>query len=185
MRLDNQRYEDLKQEVANMFTDYNIKGVPINAFELAEKIGLTVIPYSKLLPEQQKGALKFSEDGFSIEQENQWIIYYNDCGRNSARINQTIMHEIAHYLLGHTGDMGPEEEAEAAFFAKYALVSPPLIHCLVESKTMLEVKDYFEISYEAARIAIGNYQKWKYYGPKSFTKYELQILKQLDVIPSY
>ena len=41
------------------------------------------------------------------------------------------MHEVGHYALGHIKE-GDEEEAEAEFFAKYALAPPPLIHNMVE-----------------------------------------------------
>ena len=35
MRLKNETYEYIKQAVADMFVTYDIKGIPINAFEVA------------------------------------------------------------------------------------------------------------------------------------------------------
>ena len=49
MRLKNETYEYIKQAVADMFVTYDIKGIPINAFEVAIKIGLNIIPYSSSL----------------------------------------------------------------------------------------------------------------------------------------
>ena len=38
MRLSDETYEYIKQAVADMFVDYDIKGMPISAFEIAIKI---------------------------------------------------------------------------------------------------------------------------------------------------
>ena len=79
MRLSDETYEYIKQAVADMYTYYNIKGIPINSFEVALKIGITVIPYSDLDERSQIDAINYNEDGFSIESnDGKWIIYYND-----------------------------------------------------------------------------------------------------------
>ena len=70
MRLENERYEEIKQTVIDTFIEYDIKCVPINAFEMAIKMGLKVIPYSALEKEQLEACLKFSTDGFSVEMKN-------------------------------------------------------------------------------------------------------------------
>ena len=78
MRLNDETYEYIKQEVANMFVEYDIKGTPISSFEVAIKIGLTVIPYSALNRKARRKAISYSEDGYSLETNNgEWIIYYN------------------------------------------------------------------------------------------------------------
>lgn len=181
MRLSDETYEFIKQTVADMFVDYDIKGVPICAFEIAVKIGLTVIPYSALDATKQFEALKYSTDGYSVEMPNgEWVIYYNDATKKYERINQTIMHEIGHYLLGHT-EAGEKEEAEAKFFAKYALASPVLIHNMKTEKTVENIMGEFEIGYQAAMIALDNYYKRLTYGPKDYVIYERQILMQLEI----
>ena len=97
MRLNDETYEYIKQEVANMFVEYDIKGTPISSFEVAIKIGLTVIPYSALNRKARRKAISYSEDGYSLETNNgEWIIYYNDIDKDYSRINQTIMHEVGH-----------------------------------------------------------------------------------------
>lgn len=181
MRLSDETYEYLKQEVANIFTFYDIKGIPISSFEVAMKIGLSVIPYSALAQNKQKEALLRNEDGYSVETNSgEWIIYYNDFRKDYTRINQTIMHEIGHYILGHTDD-GLEEEAEAKFFAKYALVSPPLIHNLIKDKTVENIMKVFDVGYRAAVIALENYRKWFDYGEYDYVVYEKQIMEQLEI----
>ena len=181
MKLSNEAYENIKQAVADMLVDYNIKGVPINAFEVAIKIGLTVIPYSALSASKRKESLRYSVDGYSVEGlDGSWTIYYNDFRKDFSRINQTIMHEVGHYILGHTKE-GPQEEAEAKFFAKYTLASPPLLHNMKAARTVENVMNSFAIGYQAANIALDNYQSWLIYGPIEYVAYERKILCQLEI----
>lgn len=180
MRLNDETYEYIKQEVANMFVDYDIKGTPISSFEVSIKIGLTLIPYSALDMKVRKKAMKYSEDGYSVETNNgEWIIYYNDVTKDYSRINQTIMHEVGHYILGHITE-GNEEEAEAKFFAKYALASPVLIHNMKEEKTVENVMNAFAIGYQAATYALNYYRKWLQCGFTDYAIYECKILGQLE-----
>lgn len=177
MRLSDETYEEIKQAVADMFVDYDIKEVPLCSFEVAIKIGLTVIPYSAKWIE----AIEYSEDGYSLEtNESEWIIYYNDEDKDYSRINQTIMHEIGHYILGHIEE-GEIEEAEAKFFAKYALASPPLIHNMKKEKTTENVMEAFDIGYMAACYALQYYRKRMKYGEREYVSYEIQILEQLEI----
>ena len=181
MRLSDETYEEIKQAVADMFVDYDIKEVPLCSFEVAIKIGLTVIPYSALDSAKWIEAIEYSEDGYSLEtNESEWIIYYNDEDKDYSRINQTIMHEIGHYILGHIEE-GEIEEAEAKFFAKYALASPPLIHNMKKEKTTENVMEAFDIGYMAACYALQYYRKRMKYGEREYVSYEIQILEQLEI----
>lgn len=185
MRLSNETYEYIKQEVANMFIDYDIKGTPISSFEVAIKIGITVIPYSALNRAKRMSAIEYSGDGYSIEtNEGEWIIYYNDITKDYSRINQTIMHEVAHFILGHVAE-GETEEAEAKFFAKYALASPVLIHNMRENKTVENIMENFAIGFQAANYALNYYNKWLRFGAADYLAYELQILTQLEINAAY
>ncbi len=180
MRLSDETYEYIKQAVADMFVDYDIKGTPISSFEVVIKIGLTVIPYSALSRKAKRKAMRYSKDGYSIEMnDGEWIIYYNDLDKDYSRINQTIMHEVGHYILGHIAE-GEEEEAEAKFFAKYALASPVLIHNMKEEKTVENIMDNFAIGFQAANYALNYYRKRINFGSAYYTNYELQILQQLE-----
>ncbi len=181
MRLENEQYEEIKRTVIDTFIEYDIKCIPINAFEMAIKMGLLVIPYSSLSEEKSEAALRISKDGFSTESDNSdWIIYYNDMCRNYGRINYTIMHEIGHYSLGHLKD-GAEEEAEANFFAKYALAPPPLIHNMGININPFSIMNTFELSYEAAVYAYGYYNNWLEYGGVEYTRYEIDMLKLFNI----
>ena len=181
MRLSDDSYERIKQAVADMFVDYDIKGVPISSFEVAVKIGMTVIPYSSLSIRQKEAALYYSSDGFSIETNfSEWIIYYNDVDKDYSRINQTIMHEVGHFILGHV-ENGEIEEAEAKFFAKYALASPALIHNMKAEKNVENIMASFDIGYKAACYALDYYRKWLKYGAVDYVIYEQKMLTQLEI----
>ena len=184
MRLDDKQYEEIKQIVSDTFVEYDVKSIPINAFEIAYKMGLKVVPYSSVASKKREACEMFTNDGFSVEFGNgDWVIYYNDSCNNYGRISQTVMHEIGHYALGHI-ESGDEEEAEASFFAKYALAPPPLIHRLYgmigASISVDLIMKQFDISYTAAENALRYYQMWITYGNEAYTDYEIQILDQFD-----
>lgn len=61
--LSDDRYEEIKRIIVNLFMRYHIKCIPVNGFELATKMGVTVIPYSAIAEEKRYLLLKKSEDG--------------------------------------------------------------------------------------------------------------------------
>lgn len=176
--LSHARYEEIKQIVVDLFVKFNVSCVPVNSFELATKMGVTVIPYSAI-PENKRGLLlKRSEDGFVAEKTiNEWYIYYND-KKDYGRINNTIMHEIGHIVLDHSEDSELAEK-EVKFFAKYALVPPVLVHKLKLDNPQ-DIANTFEVSYEAACYALNYYRKWLTYGNEDYTDYELRLLWLFD-----
>ena len=129
MRLSDERYEEIKAEVIDLFIRYDVRCIPISGFELAMKMNIILAPYSSLSEEQRNAALEISSDGFYFEPgDGTEKIYYND-EVGYERCNMTILHEIGHAVLGHHDGMDQDEaESEAAFFAKYAAAPPPLIH---------------------------------------------------------
>lgn len=175
MRLSNEKYEEIKNTVIDTFEQYNVKYIPISGFEIATKMGLKIIPYSLLNEKQREMSMKYSSDGYSIETQNEWRIYYNDSCKCYGRINQTIMHEVGHFVLGHING-GEEEESEAKFFAKYALAPPPLIHNICKDIEPDTIKKTFNISYQAAYLAYQYYRNWLQFGNRNYTNYEEKML---------
>ena len=101
MRLPNWRYEQIKQEVAKMFIKCNIIRIPINGFEIANKLGITVIPYSAYDEKRKNDLIEEDEDGVVIKKDGHFFIYYND-NKVYGRINFTILHEIrSHSFKSH------------------------------------------------------------------------------------
>ena len=179
--MDNELYEENNNKVIENVEEYDVKCIPISAFEMAIKMGIKVVPYSSMKGKQKESAVKYTNDGYSTEINDQWTIYYNDSCESYGRINNTIMHEIGHYAMGHTefGD-DEEKETEAKFFAKYALAPPPLIHNMPQPINPDTIMVTFNISYQAAKNAFNYYQKWLKYGESNYTDYETKMLKLFD-----
>ncbi len=183
-RLSDARYEFIKKEVVHLFEHYGVNCIPINGFELAYKIGIRLIPYSTLPKEKRRIAMRISPDGFFLETSTEERIYFNDykMEENYARVNMTILHEIAHDVLGHTGqeEYADIEEAEAGFFAKYAAAPPPLVHRLPDSSPYT-IQEAFCLSETAAWYAYDYYQKWLQFGKSYYLPYEEKLLLLFQV----
>lgn len=174
VKLSNQRYEEIKQVVVQMYEKLDVSCIPINCFEIASKMNIKVIPYYAYPKKTQTLLLKKSEDGFCLQCfSGDWYIFYND-EKGYGRINNTIMHEIGHIVLDHTEDSELAEK-EVKFFAKFALAPPVLIHKL-KLNSPEDISKTFEISYEAACNALSYYHKWLRYGNSQYTDYEEKML---------
>ena len=173
-RLSDNRCEEIKKIVVDTFVRLNIRCVPISGFEIAIKLGAKIIPYSSQTEEAHQLMMLRSEDGFTMKYDGLWYIFYND-KKGYGRINNTLTHESGHIVLNHSSE-SDLAEAEANFFAKYAIAPPVLIHEL-GLKDYTEVYDRFDISLEAAMYAYNYYRKWLTYGNKDYTDYELRLLQ--------
>lgn len=133
-----------------------------------------MIPYSSLTRKQLESACELSNDGFYLETKSgRDYIYYND-RIAYVRMNMTILHEIGHCVLDHDGQ-SDNEEAEANFFAKYAIAPPPLVD-KIKPECPIDIANVFHISYEASIYALDYYKKWLVYGNKDYTEYEMRLL---------
>ena len=141
---------------------------------------IKLIPYSSLSDKKLTAAMKSSPDGFYIEDlDGNDLIYFNDKS-SYERMNMTLLHEIGHCVLDHKGINKAEEEAEARFFAKYAVAPPPLVH-RISPKCPAELGSIFCISRTAAIYAYNYYQKWLAYSGKYYTDYEMKLLQLFAV----
>lgn len=183
IKLSNNRYEEIKRIVVDVFVKYQVNCVPINSIDIALKIGIKVIPYSSKNENTRKLLLKKSNDGFSVEEtSNVWYIFYND-DMNCGRVNHTIMHEIGHIVLDHTAESELAEK-EINFFAKYALAPPILIHKLKLDNSN-DIAKIFNISLQAADYAYSYYLKRTKYGNKYCTDYEILQLELFKEVINY
>ncbi len=158
-KLTNEEYEFIKGEVIHLFEFYKIKCIPVSGFEIAIKMGIKLVPYSTLSRKKYREALKTSSDGFYAEEDGVEYIYYNDIGKSYERQNMTILHEIGHCVLDHTGHSQHEED-EANFFAKYAIAPPALVE-RIGATSPDDIYEVFDISYEAAIYAYDYYLSWR------------------------
>ena len=177
LRLDNDVYEYIKGEVSALFIRLQIKCIPISGFEIAIKMGITLVPYSTLSRHKLKNVLKES-DGFYYEEDGIEYIFYNDMDRSYERQNMTILHEVGHCVLDHTGNIPDIEEAEAKFFAKYAIAPPVLVH-KIDASSWIDIYEAFDISIQAAMNAWSYYNSWLrfHHAYGRYTEYEEALLK--------
>lgn len=177
-KLCDKRYEEIKEIVVKLLCELDIHCVPISGFEVAKKLGITFIPYSSFSREEQDVLCKRSNMGFALIEYTTSKIFYND--RNGyGCVNNTLIHEVAHIVLGHLEESDIAEQ-EAKFFAKYLLAPPVLIHEL-NLTTVNEISERFGISYQAADYALGYYNKWLNYGERDYTNYEIEMCKQFNL----
>ena len=179
-KLNNSQYEFIKGEVIHLFELYNIRCIPVSGFEIATKMGMRLVPYSTLNKKGFFKAVKTSSDGFYVEKDGEEMIFFDNIGNDYARQNMTLLHEIGHCVLDHTGQ-GQNEEDEAKFFAKYA-IAPPVLVDKINAKSPGEIYRAFDISLEAAVYAYSYYKAWKkhYKRVGRYTDYEQKLLALYD-----
>lgn len=172
-KLPSYRYEELKRIVVETFIRADVRSVPISGFEIATKLGVSILPYSALPEEKRAFAIETDRDGFVAYDDGKWFILYEDTA-NCGRINNTIMHEIWHVVLDHkeTSAVG---EAEAKFCAKYSMAPPVLIY-KYKAFSVDDIVEVFDVSYQAACYALKYYKTWLRYGDSEYTEYEKALL---------
>lgn len=187
MLLTNEKYEEIKRSVLSAYEETGISCLPIDPFEMAQKLYIVVKPYSSLSTANQMNALIVDPDGFvrveydSVQDRFNPVVYYNDKAY-PPRIHFTLLHEIGHVCLGHLDlilegkKLSAVEEAEADFFAKYAIAPPPLIE-KTGCESPEDIQETFDVSQICSCNIFDTFQKWLWYGPKNYTDYEIRILK--------
>lgn len=167
------RYREIEQAVLHMYKSLPMIMFPINVFMLAKYFGIKLMPYSKMTDEEkQVFQEKCSEDGFCVQIETspnhfEWRIYYDDVleychpKARKKRIRYTILHELGHIFLGHT-EHSQLAEAEANYFAGYAIAPPVLVDWLCVSHYM-ELSRIFNVTEDCAYCCMSRYFRWKYH----------------------
>lgn len=174
MRLSDNRYEDIKQDIVKMYVDNDISTIPIDVYNLSEHLEYILKPYSSLGVDKANKLIEINEDGFNRVEDGKVVIYYNDA-KLEGRVRFTIMHEIAHVIRKHK-QYSELAEAEANWFAAYALCPPPIVD-------KLKITDYedliskFNITNSCAYNSMNRYISWKKRNV-SLLEYEKKLLKQ-------
>ena len=175
-------YEYIKEVACHLLVQFNVRCMPISGFEIANKMSIILVPYSSLSPDKLKWAYKISPDGFYYEDnENEFgveKIYYNDIDWSYEKLNMTILHEIGHCVLDHTGENPDREEDEAKFFAKY-MIAPPVLVDKIDPTCPEDIMNFFDVTFEAANYAYDYYHCWKrfHYAYGDYTSYERKLLR--------
>ena len=181
MRLPDKRYEEIKARVVRLFQETDLKAIPVDAWSLAKKLDIELIPYSALTEEQRKAALQLCDGGMKFRQEDasgasRQVIIYDD-SVPPGRQRFSILHEIGHIVLGHRQD-SELADAEADFFAKFAIAPPMLVH-VIKPSDYLDIAQAFGLSYECAFNSMSYYNKWLCV--PGFTSYEHSLIELFTI----
>lgn len=189
MRLPNWRYEEIKEKITQLFFEFS-QNIPVDVYMFATSLHIILVSYSSLNENYKRRLQEIGDfilkDGFCVIGTKLGLdcsyIYYDD-SQLPSRIRFTIMHEIAHIVLEHT-ESSDLAEAEANFFAKYALAPPALID-LISPEDYIDIAKRFDISNQCAQNCFNYYQSWKKKYEKSSHSYTAYENVQVTCFGSY
>lgn len=181
MKLTNSRYEEIKQSITDLLSDYSMSKLPIDIFLLAKKMAIKVYKYNEFENNERTIILSASQDGMScyVPETKSYVILYNN-EMDSNRIRFTIAHEIGHIVLGHKYSC-EETESEADFFARNLLV-PMGIVIYKNISDPIEIENKFEVSYMVSEIVIRSFCSRLAYGHGNLMEYEIELLKLFNLL---
>lgn len=113
MRLSDERYEEIKEEVVELYKELHITKFPVMAMDVCKQLGIVLKSYNQFTERTFAVVIRASEDGMVAKIDNHYEIFYNP-SKDSARVRSTIFHEIGHIRLRHLVH-DEENEAEANF----------------------------------------------------------------------
>jgi len=176
------KYRKLDRDAIQIRIDYRCFSKTLDVFSLARKMGMLLIPYSSLTPEQMAHVKKKAEklkDGFSImgEVDGEWRCYtfYND-RVSPYRQRFTIAHEIKHFVYRET-DPNDEQEDLANHFARCLMAPSCLIMPYVDLSPPDVVAD-FDVSMEAASNALSAAESRIASGATKLCDFERRFLEE-------
>lgn len=151
-------YNKIVAATIEVFQECDVYSFPIDCGELLKHYGYRLFSYKELRdrnPELYRLSLEYSEDAFRAGTSK--IVAYNS-DRPHGRIRFSLMHELGHHILGHTG-LSEQNEKEANTFASHILAPRMAIH-YSRCKNANDVARLFDMSFEAADNAFIDYRRW-------------------------
>ena len=126
-----QEYDRLDEIVLDIYVDYGITTFPLDEKALCRMMGISLVPYSAFEKADVELHKKFSIYGYYSKGANGCMptIFYNDNINDfetPATINQTIRHEIKHFVDVDEMDM-PEDDDLAEHFGRYLACPTPYL----------------------------------------------------------
>lgn len=146
--------EIINEEIFRIYKRCNITHFPINCFQIIETLGIPLIKYSSANEARRKSYHMVSDDSFKFKGK----IYYNDLSPHIMRQRFSLMHELGHITLNHTGS-SLQNEDEADRFSSLILAPRIAIHKM-RCQDAQQIHDTFQISYQAANRALADYYNW-------------------------
>lgn len=148
--------EYIKEKVVQVYKECAIYSFPVDCFAILSHYGLHTITYQeakKNSPDLYAAISSYSKDAFRFRM----TIYYNTLNADG-RIRFSLMHELGHYILGHTKST-PDNEDSADYFASQIL-APRVAINKHGCKNAEELHEIFGLSYAAANRTLSDYKCW-------------------------
>lgn len=142
--------EYINKKILDVYKECHIRSFPIDCFSVLKHYGIQTIMYKEMKEqntELYKAIYHYSNDAFRFRMS----VYYNSTN-SDGRIRFSLIHELGHYILGHTED-GSDNEDEANTFASNFLAPRPITF-QQGLKTAEQIRDYYGISISAANQAL-------------------------------
>ena len=136
--------------ILDVYKECNIRSFPIDCFSVLNHYGIQTITYKETKEqnlELYKAIYRYSNDAFRFRMS----VYYNSTN-SEGRIRFSLIHELGHYILGHTEESSDNEEEANAFASNF--LAPRPITFQQELKTAEQIRDYYGISISAANQAL-------------------------------
>lgn len=183
MKLKDERYEEIKQTVADLFEDYDVKELPIDLFGLAKKMKVNITLSSELLKKHPKKISEYKlvhyPNSFLIYNpaDQQYVIYIDDLGTTEKRQRFSLAHELMHIILNHQ-EQNERNENEANFGASYLLAPTSLVLIEASNENLVDVyviAQIFDVSIPEAGVIVRYNKSRLSLGSLSERDYEITI----------
>jgi Zn-dependent peptidase ImmA (M78 family) len=146
--------KNVAQLASKVLDKVDFDSLPIPIIEIAEEIGLKVVPFD--FPEEISGVLKKEKRIIGVNKRH-----------HGNRMRFTIAHELGHFLLGHgvereedivekDFDEGGRKEREANIFASEILMPEMWVKNIIdkEGKDVTKLAKDFQVSPQAMTIRL-------------------------------
>ena len=146
--------------IADLFEDYDIRKVPVDVFELSQKmhIGIQYVSeIAKKKPSLSYCLWKYPDSYFYYNPETQkYIVFINGIMCSWHRQRFSLAHKLIHIISGHQ-EQNDKNESEANFGASY-LLAPTSLSLIVSQNDILltpeKVETLFDVSASEAQIIV-------------------------------
>lgn len=183
-KLSEERYDEIREEVAYFIEDYGIAEYPFSIWSLLRAMHIRLIPYEALPENLRNEVVKVWPNAITLRPGNfnvaKTVIFYNDTHPRE-RIRFTLAHELAHIVLEHPAEENEVYETEADIFANYLLGPAPLV--LRDSINDIEtIMDDFVVSRGCATVIQNRTAKRRLFGSSKYLDYEYRILDTTHLV---
>ena len=152
------------EKTFDVFKKCDVITFPIDCIKIITDLGIPLYRYSDFPEAKIRKCLQVSNDAFTL----QGVIFYNDRYPHKERQRFSLMHEVGHILLKHTGSCINNEE-EADCFASHILVPRSIIwhlHC----DSVKDICETFNVSCMAANRILEDFKTFPLWEHKNLHK---------------